>query len=101
MPLDDGARVFPGIIGEIGVGLNFTASERMTLHAVSMAQPRIGVPLTIHLPGWQRRAHEVLDVVLGHGVDPRAVVLCHMDPSARTPPTSARSPPAVSGWSST
>jgi phosphotriesterase-related protein len=36
----------------------------------------------IHLPGWQRRAHEVLDVVVEEeGVDPGAVVLCHMDPS--------------------
>lgn len=81
--IDDGTRVLPGIIGEIGVGPNFTASERMTLHAASIAQPQVGVPLTIHLPGWQRRAHDVLDVVFSHGVDPRAVVLCHMDPSGK------------------
>jgi phosphotriesterase-related protein len=42
----------------------------------------VGVPVFVHLPGWQRRAHEVLDIVLGEeGVDPGAVVLCHMDPS--------------------
>jgi len=36
----------------------------------------------IHLPGWQRRAFEVLDIVLGEeGVTPSAVVMCHMDPS--------------------
>ena len=78
---DDGRRVRPGVIGEIGVGPSFTPSERTTLVAAALAQPRTGVPLLIHLPGWQRRAHEVLDVVLGLGLDPRAVVLCHMDPS--------------------
>ena len=77
----DGRRVRPGVIGEIGVGPSFTASERTTLVAAALAQPRTGVPMLIHLPGWQRRAHEVLDVVLGLGLDPRAVVLCHMDPS--------------------
>jgi phosphotriesterase-related protein len=77
----DGRRVRPGVIGEIGVGPSFTASERTTLVAAALAQPRTGVPMLIHLPGWQRRAHEVLDIVLGLGLDPGAVVLCHMDPS--------------------
>jgi phosphotriesterase-related protein len=81
--LDDGTRVRPGIIGEIGVGPSFTASERMTLVAAAMAQRETGVPLLIHLPGWQRRAHEVLDIVFAQGVDPGAVVLCHMDPSGK------------------
>jgi phosphotriesterase-related protein len=83
VPLADGRRVRPGIIGEIGVGPNFTASEHMTLVAASLAQREVGVPLLIHLPGWQRRAHEVLDIVLGQGVRPSAVVLCHMDPSGK------------------
>lgn len=40
----------------------------------------------MHLPGWRRRAHEVLDIVLGdYGVPPGAVVLCHMDPSHDDP----------------
>lgn len=78
-----GVRVRPGIIGEIGVGPNFTASERVTLIASAMAQIRTGVPLLIHLPGWQRRAHEVLDIVIAQGVSPAAIVLCHMDPSGK------------------
>ena len=77
----DGDPVRPGIIGEIGVGPSFTASERVTLLASAKAQTRTGLPLLIHLPGWQRRAHEVVDLVLAEGCDPRAVVLCHMDPS--------------------
>jgi len=72
-----------GAIGEIGVGLNFTQAERATLQAASIAQHETGLPMLIHLPGWQRRAHEVLDVVEKLGVDPGSVVLCHMDPSGK------------------
>lgn len=82
---EEGLR--PGVIGEIGVSPDFTEAERRCLRAACMAQreltaERSGVPLFIHLPGWQRRGGEVLDIVLQEqGVDPRAVVLCHMDPS--------------------
>ncbi len=76
----DGIR--PGVIGEVGVSPEFTAAEHKTLRAAARAQRETGVPLFVHLPGWQRRAHEVLDIVLGdYGVAPAAVVLCHMDPS--------------------
>jgi len=72
----------PGVIGEIGVSPAFTDDERTALRAACRAQREVGVPLFVHLPGWQRRAHEVLDVVVdSEGVDPGAVVLCHMDPS--------------------
>lgn len=72
----------PGVIGEIGVSPAFTDDERTALRAACRAQREVGVPVFVHLPGWQRRAHEVLDVVLdSEGVDPGAVVLCHMDPS--------------------
>ncbi|MBW0088488.1 phosphotriesterase [Pseudonocardia sp. KRD-184] len=72
----------PGVIGEIGVSPDFTDAEKIRLRAASRAQRQLGVPLMIHLPGWQRRAFEVLDIVLGEeGVTPAAVVMCHMDPS--------------------
>ncbi|MCE0762342.1 phosphotriesterase [Pseudonocardia kujensis] len=72
----------PGVIGEIGVSPDFTDAEKLRLRAASRAQRQLGVPLMIHLPGWQRRAFEVLDIVLGkEGVAPTAVVMCHMDPS--------------------
>ena len=81
---DSGVR--PGIIGEIGVSPKFTDSEKIRLRAAARAQRELGVPLLIHLPGWQRRAFEVLDIVLGEqGVAPEAVVLCHMDPSGEDP----------------
>ncbi|SDD78746.1 phosphotriesterase-related protein [Sanguibacter gelidistatuariae] len=74
----------PGVIGEIGVSPDFTAGEHASLRASALAQlDHPHVPLLIHLPGWQRRAHEILDVVVGEmGVRPEKVVLAHMDPSA-------------------
>ncbi|SDF91119.1 phosphotriesterase family protein [Pseudonocardia oroxyli] len=81
---DTGIR--PGIIGEIGVSPQFTDAERTHLRAAARAQRELAVPLFVHLPGWQRRAHEVLDIVLDEeGVRPEAVVLCHMDPSGEDP----------------
>ncbi len=81
---DSGVK--PGIIGEIGVSPKFTDAEKLRLRAACRAQRRAGVPLVIHLPGWQRRAFEVLDIVLDdEGVAPEAVVLCHMDPSGEDP----------------
>ncbi|MFB4315540.1 phosphotriesterase [Actinomadura sp. 21ATH] len=82
----DGTGVRPGVIGEIGVSPDFTPAEHLALRAAARAQRETGVPLYVHLPGWRRRAHEVLDIVLGeYGVPPGAVVLCHMDPSGGDP----------------
>lgn len=86
-----GAGPRPGVIGEIGVSPDFTAAERRCLRAACLAQRELaaegrGVPLFVHLPGWQRRGAEVLDIVVEEqGVDPGAVVLCHMDPSGEDP----------------
>ena len=80
----DGPR--PGVIGEIGVSPSFTDAEAKALRAACIAQRETYVPLFVHLPGWQRRGHQVLDIVVDEmGVDPAAVVLCHMDPSGDDP----------------
>ena len=75
------ADIRPGFIGEIGVGAEFTPSERASLAGACMAQREAGIPMQIHLPGWLRLGEEVLEVVEAHGVDPAHVVLCHMGPS--------------------
>ena len=77
----DGSGVRAGLIGEIGVSAQFTAEEEKVLRGAARAQKRTSVPLMVHLPGWERLAHRVLDVVGEEGVDPRHVVLCHMNPS--------------------
>lgn len=75
-----------GLIGEIGVSSDFTPDERKSLCGAARAQVRTDLPLMVHLPGWYRLGNEVLDIVEAEGVDPRRVVLCHMNPShADTP----------------
>ncbi|WP_047458937.1 phosphotriesterase [Rhizobium rhizogenes] len=73
--------IMAGIIGEVGVSKDFTAEELKSLRASARASRITGVPLTIHLPGWERLAHKVLDVVEEEGADLRHTVLCHMNPS--------------------
>lgn len=73
--------VMAGIIGEIGISKSFTPAEEKSLRAAARASRITGVPLSIHLPGWERLAHRVLDVVEAEGADLAHTVLCHMNPS--------------------
>lgn len=75
----EGVRI--GLIGEIGVSSNFPPDERRSLRGAARAQARTGLPLMVHLPGWFRLGHEVMDIVEAEGADPRHTVLCHMNPS--------------------
>lgn len=72
-----------GIIGEIGVSADFTATERTVLAASAIAAVETGLPLMIHLPAWFRLAHEVLDLVAQNGLSLDRVILCHMNPSGK------------------
>lgn len=74
-------RIRPGIIGEIGVSELFTDAERRVLQGAAKAYAQLHIPLYVHLPGWHRLGHEVLDVIEGAGGSPKGVVLCHMNPS--------------------
>jgi phosphotriesterase-related protein len=77
----DGTGVRPGILGELGVSADFTDAEQRCLRGAARAQASTGLPLMVHLPGWDRYGHRVLDVAEAEGVDPNAVILCHMNPS--------------------
>jgi len=79
----DGVRA--GVIGEIGVSIDFTDAEQRSLRAAARAQRRTGVPLSVHLPGWLRYGHRVLDIVEEEGANVRATVLAHMNPTHRDP----------------
>lgn len=82
----DGEKgIRPGIIGEIGVSDRFTEAEQRSLRAACLAQRETGLPMQVHLPGWFRLGDDVLDLAEGMGVAPRAVVLCHMNPSGSDP----------------
>lgn len=70
-----------GLVGEIGVSADFTPDERKSLRGAAIAARETGLPLMIHLPGWERLAHEVLDIVAAEGQSIDRVILCHMNPS--------------------
>lgn len=74
-----GVRI--GLIGEIGVSSDFTSDEEKSLRGAAQAQVRTGLPLMVHLPGWFRLAHRVLDIVEEEGAELAHTVLCHMNPS--------------------
>jgi phosphotriesterase-related protein len=78
---DTGIRA--GFIGEIGVSARFTPEEEKVLRGAARAQRSGRVPLMVHLPGWERLAHRVLDIVAEEGTRLEAVILCHMGPSWR------------------
>ena len=71
-------EIMAGIIGEVGVSKDFTSEELKSLRASARASRITGLPLSIHLPGWERLAHKVLDVVEEEGADLR--------PPAAAPP---------------
>lgn len=75
----DGVKA--GIIGEIGISKDFTLEEEKVLRGAARAQARTGVPLEVHLPGWERHGLRVLDTVAEEGGDLSRTVLCHMNPS--------------------
>ena len=74
-------EIMAGIIGEVGVSKDFTSEELKSLRASARASHITGLPLSIHLPGWERLANKVLDVVEEEGADLRHTILCHMNPS--------------------
>ena len=76
---DTGVRI--GLIGEIGISADFTAEEEKVLRGAARASARTGLPLSVHLPAWERHAHRVLDVAESEGCAAERVILCHMNPS--------------------
>ncbi|OLS38269.1 hypothetical protein BTR22_07205 [Alkalihalophilus pseudofirmus] len=70
-----------GIIGEIGISPDMTDLEVKVLKAASRAQRKTGHVLTIHLPGWERYGHKILDIVEKEGGAVHKTILDHMNPS--------------------
>ena len=75
------AGVKAGYLGEIGVSKDFTPAEEKVLRAAARAQAEVGVALSVHLPGWERHGHRVLDVVEQEGGEVNRTILDHMNPS--------------------
>jgi len=78
--LEGRGGVKAGIIGEIGTSSPITAKEEKSLRAAARAQSQTSAPLMIHLDGWAKEGHRVLDVVEEEGADINRTILCHMNP---------------------
>ncbi len=76
---DSGVRA--GLIGEIGTSSPITDLEMRSLRSAARAAAATGAPLMVHLDGWSREGHTVLDVVEEEDADPSRTILCHMNPS--------------------
>jgi phosphotriesterase-related protein len=76
-----GTAVRPGVIGEIGTGQPVHPDEWKVLGAACEAQKASGLPLFVHVypDSRGRTAPEVSDFIVGRGVDPARVNICHMD----------------------
>lgn len=77
----DGTTARPGVLGEIGVSTTPTDSETTCLRAAARAHVATGLPVFVHLDGWARAGHQVLDILQSEGARADAVVLGHMNPS--------------------
>lgn len=80
---DTGVRA--GLIGEIGTSAPITPNEDRSLRASARAQAATGAPLMVHLDGWARNGHRVLDIIQDEGGSLERTVLCHMNPSWNDP----------------
>jgi len=76
----DGSRIRAGVIGEIGTSATVHRDEWKVLTAACAAQRESGVALSVHVHPMQgTTAPEVVGHILGQGVDPARVIICHMD----------------------
>ena len=70
-----------GLIGEIGISKDFTKEEEKVLRGAAIASRETKLPLSVHLPGWERHGKKVLDIAKEEGCLNKQIVLCHMNPS--------------------
>lgn len=74
---DTGIR--PGIIGEVGTGDPVADEELRMVRATAWAHKETDLPISIHLHPWGFEGVKVLDVLQQEDVDPKRVILGHMN----------------------
>ncbi len=77
----DNTNIRIGIVGEIGISKDFTKEEEKVLRGSANAACILQIPLSVHLPGWERHGQKVLDISYEEGCIRNQVILCHMNPS--------------------
>jgi phosphotriesterase-related protein len=77
-----GTGVQAGIIGEIGIDMDFTAEEEKSLRGAAKAAGRTQVPMSIHVPGGSTRSHEyrarIMDIVEEEGASLEHTIMDHV-----------------------
>ena len=68
-----------GIIGELGVGNDFSDPEQRTLEAGAEVQSRFGLPINVHLEPGSRKLAAALSVLEKAGADLSRVAISHLD----------------------
>ena len=83
----------PASLAKSGSARTLRASEEKVLRGAARASQISGAPLSIHLPGWERLAHRVLDAIESEGARSAAYRAVPYEPKpARSGPISAASP---------
>jgi phosphotriesterase-related protein len=90
-----GTGVRAGIIGEIGIDMDFTAEEEKSLRGAARAASRTQVPMSIHVPGGSERSHEyrarIMDILEEEGASLEHTIMDHV----QIHPTSMESQMAI------
>jgi phosphotriesterase-related protein len=77
-----GKGVRAGIIGEIGIDMDFTSEEEKNLRGAARAARRTQVPLSVHVPGGSMRHHEyrtrIMDIVEEEGASLEHTIMDHV-----------------------
>ena len=77
-----GTGVRAGIIGEIGIDMDFTSEEEKNLRGAARAARRTQVPLSVHVPGGSMRHHEyrtrIMDIVEEEGASLEHTIMDHV-----------------------
>ncbi len=69
----------PGVIGEIGTSETVEPLEATSLRAAAYANLETGLPIYIHTYPWSRASLEAIDILVGEGVKPEQICICHLD----------------------
>ena len=77
----DSSGIKIGLVGEIGISKDFTNEEEKVLRGAAIAARETKLPLSVHLPGWERHGKKVLDIAKEEGCLDKQIILCHMNPS--------------------
>ncbi len=75
----NGTDIKAGVIGEIGVSEYFDENEHKVLRAAGIAAKKTGYPILVHINPWTTHGVEAADILLGLGVSPEKITICHID----------------------